>query len=172
MVTNYRYISIIPFSILFLPKVFITTDFVAFTEKIYDKNYILKYIKSYMLLFFLVSIVLLLFSILFAEKILTLFDENFSQFTDIYIILTFGVCGILIFRGLFGNLLSSIGKAHINYYIVLIALLINVISNYYLIPELGIKGAAITSAFLMWFTGLTSFVWFVFLYKKELKLNV
>ena len=40
MVTNYRYISLIPFSLLFLPRVFISTDFVAFTEKIYDKKYI------------------------------------------------------------------------------------------------------------------------------------
>ena len=53
MITNYRYISLIPFSLLFLPRVFIATDFVAFTEKIYDKNYIVNYIKSYMLFFFI-----------------------------------------------------------------------------------------------------------------------
>ena len=45
-VTNYRYISIIPFSLLFLPRVFITTDFVTFTEKIADRQYIMKYIKN------------------------------------------------------------------------------------------------------------------------------
>ena len=50
-VTNYRYISIIPFSLLFLPRVFITTDFVTFTEKIADRQYIMKYIKNYVLFF-------------------------------------------------------------------------------------------------------------------------
>lgn len=62
MVTNYRYVSIIPFSLLFLPRVFIATDFVAFTEKIYEAQYIFKYIKSYVLFFTLVSLLILLFS--------------------------------------------------------------------------------------------------------------
>ncbi|MCH3884273.1 polysaccharide biosynthesis C-terminal domain-containing protein [Tenacibaculum aquimarinum] len=167
MVTNYRYVSIIPFSILFLPRVFIATDFVAFTEKIYNKKYIFNYIKSYMLLFFIVSILLLLFSVLFAEEILSIFDDSFIQFSSSFIILTIGVSGILLLRGLFGNLLSSIGKAHVNYYIISVALIINVISNYYLIPNFGIKGAAITSALLMWFTGITSAICFAILYKKE-----
>ena len=79
-----------------------------------------------------------------------------------------GICGIYIFRGLFGNLLSSIGKAHVNYYITSVALIINLISNYFLIPEYGIKGAAITTSFLMWFTGILSFILFWILYKKLL----
>ncbi|WP_158841389.1 oligosaccharide flippase family protein [Polaribacter sp. L3A8] len=168
MVTNYRYISLIPFSLLFLPRVFIATDFVTFTENIYDKKYIVNYIKSYMLFFLITSCIMLLFSYLFAAQILTLLDPNFTQFVDTFLILMIGITGIYIFRGLFGNLLSSIGKAHINYYIASVALLINVCSNYYLIPKYGIKGAAITSAILMWFTGIISLFWFWFLYKKLL----
>ena len=168
MITNYRYISLIPFSLLFLPRVFIATDFVAFTEKIYDKNYIVDYMKSYMLFFLIISCVLLLFSFLFAEQILAILDRNFIQFVDTFLILMFGIVGIYIFRGLFGNLLSSIGKAHINYYIASFALIINIITNYYLIPKYGIKGAAITSTILMWFTGIISLIWFWYLYRKLL----
>lgn len=168
MITNYRYISLIPFSLLFLPRVFIATDFVAFTEKIYDKNYIVNYIKSYMLFFFMISCILLLFSFLFAEQILTIFDNNFTQFVDTFLILIFGIVGVYLFRGLFGNLLSSIGKAHVNYYIASLALIINIVTNYYLIPKYGIKGAAITSAFLMWLTGIISLILFWSLYKKLL----
>lgn len=168
MITTYRYISIIPFSLLFLPRVFIATDFVAFTEKIYDKKYIFNYIKSYMLFFLMISCLMFLISYLFAEQILTLLDSNFTQFVDTFLILMLGITGIYIFRGLFGNLLSSIGKAHINYYIASIALVINIIANFYLIPKYGIKGAAITSAILMWFTGIVSFIWFWVLYKKLL----
>ncbi|PQJ22977.1 oligosaccharide flippase family protein [Tenacibaculum sp. SG-28] len=62
-VTIYRYISIIPFSILFLPRVFITTDFVAFTEKIRDRKYIQRYIKSYLYLFTSISVFFVLFFI-------------------------------------------------------------------------------------------------------------
>lgn len=166
MVTNYRYISLIPFSLLFLPRVFMATDFVAFTEKIYDKTYIKNYIKSYMLLFLLISIVLVITSYFLGDFILKLLDNNFTKYTQTFFILMLGVCGIFIFRGLFGNLLSSIGKAHINYYIASVALLLNVISNYYLIPKYGIKGAALTSAILMWFTGIVSAIAFKVLYKK------
>ena len=168
MVTNYRYVSIIPFSLLFLPRVFIATDFVAFTEKIYDAQYIFKYIKSYVLFFTVVSLLILLFSWLFSVQILGLLDKEFTQFSDTFIILMIGICGIFILRGLFGNLLSSLGKAHLNYYIATLALVLNICANFYLIPNYGIKGAAITSAILMWFTGLLSYLLFIKLYKKLL----
>jgi O-antigen/teichoic acid export membrane protein len=167
MVTNFKYISLIPLSLLFLPRVFINTDFVAFTENIYNKNYIVKYIKSYLLLFFLISIGLSLFFMYFSEFILTLFDTNLVQYIDSFNILITGVFGILILRGLFGNLISSIGKAQVNFYITSIALLLNVVSNYYLIPKYGIKGAAITSAILMWFTGIGSALFFWWYYTNR-----
>jgi O-antigen/teichoic acid export membrane protein len=168
MVTNYRYISLIPFSLLFLPRIFINTDFVTFTEKIYDKTYIKQYIKSYMLLFLIISISVLIVSYFCGSLLLRLLDKSFVKYNTSFFILMIGISGIFIFRGLFGNLLSSIGKAHVNYYIATLALLLNIISNYYLIPELGIKGAAITSAILMWFTGILSFICFKQLYKKAL----
>ncbi|PQJ79220.1 oligosaccharide flippase family protein [Polaribacter porphyrae] len=168
MITNYRYISLIPFSLLFLPRVFIATDFVSFTEKIYDKNHIIKYIKSYMTFFFFVSVIALLISWFFTDEILSILDKNFIQFSDTFLILMIGITGIYIFRGLFGNLLSSIGKAHINYYIATFGVLLNIASNYYLIPKYGIIGAAFTSAILMWITGILSAVIFYFLYKKLL----
>lgn len=166
-VTNYRYISIIPFSLLFLPRVFITTDFVTFTEKIHQKDYINRYIKNYMLFFGVVSILLLLFSYFFAEQILYIFGVEYMDYADSFLILIMGIVGIYIFRGLFGNLLSSIGKIELNYYIISIAIVINVISNYYLIPLYGIKGAAITSAILMWFTGILSWLSFLYFFRKN-----
>jgi O-antigen/teichoic acid export membrane protein len=166
-VTHYRYVSIIPFSLLFLPRVFITTDFVTFTEKIHQKDYINKYIKNYMVFFGVVSILLVLFSYIFVEQILNIFGEEYTNYADSFLILILGITGIYIFRGLFGNLLSSIGKIKFNYYIISIAILINIISNYYLIPTYGIKGAAITSAILMWFTGVFSWLSFLYFYKKN-----
>lgn len=167
MVTNYKYISLIPISLLFLPRAFINTDFVSFTENIYNKKHIIKYIKSYMLLFTLASILLSVFLIGFSNFILNLFDSSFTKFNDAFVILIIGICGILIFRGLFGNLLSSIGKAHVNFYITSAALIINIVSNYYLIPKYGITGAAITSASLMWITGIATAITFWLLYNNR-----
>jgi O-antigen/teichoic acid export membrane protein len=167
MVTNYKYISLIPLSLLFLPRAFINADFVAFTEKINNKEYIIKYIKSYLLLFSIISLFICLFSYFSAAFILNIFDSKLTKFGTPFLILIIGVCGILIFRGLFGNLLSSIGKAHINFYITSIALVLNVISNLFLIPKYGITGAAITSAALMWITGIASTIIFWRLYNKR-----
>ena len=166
MVTVYKYVSLVPVSLLFISKAFITTDFVFFTEKIKNKEYIFNYIKSYMSLFFLISIVICGFSFFFSKEILTIFSEDFVIYSDSFLILIIGISGILIFRGLFGNLLCSIGKIEINSYIMAIALVLNILSNFYLIPIYGIKGAAITSALLMWFTGVFSCIWFLYLYKK------
>lgn len=165
-ITQYRYISLIPFSLLFLSQVFINTDFVTFTEQIKNKKFIFNYMKRYMIFFCFISVVICSICFLFSNQILMLLDPSFIELTIPFLILTVGICGVLIFRGLYGNLLSSIGKVHINYYIGGVALIINVISNYYLIPEFGITGAAITTAVLMWFTGIISYVWFLFLYKK------
>ena len=166
-VTNYRYISIIPFSLLFLPRVFITTDFVTFTEKIADREYIMKYIKNYVLFFAIISIIILVFSYLFASEILSIFGKEYMMYTDSFFILIIGIIGIFLLRGVFGNLLASIGRIEINYYIICMALLINILSNQYLIPIYGIKGAAITSAILMWFTGILSWLCFAYLYRKK-----
>jgi len=167
LVTAFKYISLIPFSFLFLSQAVMTTDFVNLTEKIYEKEYILNYIKNYIKLFTLISLGCLLFIYLFGAYILSFFEKDYSQYTITLFILTIGISGILILRGLFGNLLSSIGKAHINFITTSIAILLNLVFNYYLIPLYGINGAAITSAMLMWFTGILSALFFFYFFKQK-----
>ena len=167
IVTNYRYVSIIPFSLLFLPRIFIATDFVSLTEKIHQKKYIKDYINSYVMFFSIVSVMMVFFFYLFGHSMLTLFFGNdYEKYFDSFIILIFGIVGVYVFRGLFGNLLSSIGKTRTNYYITIFAIVINIVSNYYLIPHYGIKGAAMTSSLLMWLTGIVSWICFSYYYKK------
>ncbi len=165
-VTIYKYISLIPLSLLFLSRVFMTTDFVKITENISDKKYLKDYMKNYMLIFFILSSIILLFSMVFSKYILSFFGTSFVEYHMTFIILIVGICGILIFRGLYGNLLSAIGKASTNYWIALTAILLNIVLNYFLIPKFGIQGAAMTSAALMWFTGLLSAVLFFIYYRK------
>ncbi|TCP26673.1 O-antigen/teichoic acid export membrane protein [Tenacibaculum skagerrakense] len=167
-VTIYRYLTLIPFSLLFLPRVFITTDFVAFTEKIGNANYIRKYIKGYLLLFTLISLLICLTFYFSGIFFLALFDASFTKYNQNFLILTVGICGILMLRGLYGNLLSSIGQVKVNFYITSVAIIVNYIANQQLIPLYGIKGAAITTACLMWMTGVATLVCFHFLYKKFL----
>lgn len=166
MVTHYKYVSLIPFSLLFLPQVLIATDFVKITEQIHQKEIIKKYIKNYWMLFSIISGIIVLVSFIFAENILSLFQQDYSKYVSTFKLLIIGVVGILLFRGLFGNLLSALGKAHINYWIALLSLGLNLISNLYFIPKYGLVGAAITSASIMWLSGILSFWLFWFFYNK------
>lgn len=168
LVTTYRYVSIIPFSLLFLPRIFMTTDFVSFTENIYDKKYINNYIKSYMSLFSILSVIILVVSLFFSSEILNIFQKNYEDFSSSFFILMIGVIGIYMTRGLFGNLLSSIGKAKLNYYITISALALNILGNSYTIPKYGLKGAAIVTSILMWLTGVASLVLFKIHYRELL----
>ncbi len=166
-VTFYKYTSLIPMSLLFLPQILLTTDFVYLTENIKNKKYINNYIKSYASIFSVVSLFLLITAYLFAPIILAFFGEEYISFASTFFTLIIGVSGILILRGLFGNLLSAIGKAHLNFIISVLAIGVNVVSNYYFIPKYGILGAAITSAIIMWFTGLMTCVLF-FYYRNKI----
>ena len=160
IITIYKYVSLIPISILFLPRVLLTTDFVTLTKNHRDKTFIKNYIKNYLFLFLSLSVFIILFSFLFSEFFLGLFGEEFKQYTLTFRVLIIGITAILILRGLYGNLLSAIGKAYINYWISIIAIVINLISNYILIPKYGILGAAITSAIIMWVTSVLSVVFY------------
>jgi len=171
LVTAFKYISVIPYSLLFLSQVVIITDFVDFTEKINDRPYIKKYIKNYVQLFLIISLACILFIYLFGSKILSIFDTDYTNYNSSLMVLTIGISGILILRGIFGNLLSSIGKAHINFVITSIAVVLNILLNYNLIPKYGIFGAATTSAILMWFTGILSMLFFFYYFKKMVSEN-
>jgi len=165
-VTAFKYVSLIPFSLLFLSRVVITTDFVNFTEQINHKIYIKNYIKNYIKIFTIISLACVSVVSLFSTTILSFFDKDYLSYQSTLIILTIGISGILILRGLFGNLLSSIGKAHVNFIITSIALILNLGFNYYLIPKYGLLGAAITSSFLMWFSGILSLILFYYFFNK------
>lgn len=159
-ITYFKYVSIIPYSFLFLPSVLITADFVRLTENIEQKDIIHQYTKNYWKLFSLISFGLIGVSILFPRLILSIFNKDLEQHALTFQILIFGVVGVLMFRGLFGNLLSSIGKTHVNFWISSLSLLINIIANYWLIPIFGINGAAITSSVIMWLSGIASYLLF------------
>lgn len=169
LITHYKYVSIIPFSLLILPNILISTDFVTITENVKNQLFIKNYIKSFMALFSLISAIILGIFITFGKSILKIFGTIYTDYYNLFIILTLGVIGIFILRSLFGNLLSSIGKAHINYQIAISSLILNAVLNFHFIPQYGILGAGITSAIIMWFSGFLSLILFMYHYKRFLK---
>lgn len=170
-VTDYRYISLIPMSMLFMSNAFMATDFVTITERVLNKDYLFNYIKNYIWIFSIICSILLTCSYFFGETFLNLFDSGLVKYANSFFILTIGISSILILRGLFGNLLSSIGKVHINLFIAIVAIAINTVGNYKLIPTYGITGVSAASAFSMIFTSIVSSIAFLYYYKLYLKEN-
>lgn len=160
LVTIYKYLSLIPFSFLFIPSMIIATDFVRLTENIHNKNAIKDYTRKYWKIFSIVSVFVLILSFVFPKLILSLFFKGMENNVATFQILMVGTIGVLMWRGLFGNLLSSIGKMNLNFFISTGGLILNFILNSIFIPEFGIAGAAITTATIMWITGIMSFVMF------------
>lgn len=160
LVTVYKYLSLIPFSFLFIPSMIIATDFVRLTENIHNKNAIKDYTRKYWKIFSIVSVFVLILSFVFPKLILSLFFKGMENNVATFQILMVGTIGVLMWRGLFGNLLSSIGKMNLNFFISTGGLILNFILNSIFIPEFGIAGAAITTATIMWITGIMSFVMF------------
>lgn len=153
-------------SLLFLSSVVITTDFVNLTENIYRKKYTYGYIKNYLVLFTGIGIITSFILIFFANDILLLFGNEFLDYALSFKILVVGIMSILIIRGLYGNLLSALGKARMNYRIALLGIVLNIGLNYWLIPIYGLLGAAITSSVLMWVSGLLSAIVFHYYYGR------
>ena len=159
-VTVYKYVSLIPFSALFLSQIYMRAHFVELSRRLKDTSFLNTFRRRYHLLFGLIFAVFFAFCFFLRELLLGFFDSSFVAYSDVFLVLCFGVGGVFLLRGLYGNLLSAVGEARYNFYIAGFFLLLNVLSNAWLIPAYGLLGAAMTSAAMMWLSGLVS--WRVF----------
>jgi O-antigen/teichoic acid export membrane protein len=146
----------------------IATDFVRLTENIQNKKTTQNYINNYWKIFSVISGFVLIFSFAFPNLLLSIFFKETTDHIHTFQILMIGVIGVLLWRGIFGNLLSSIGKMNINFMISTGGLVLNFILNNFFIPKYGIMGAAITTAMIMWLSGLFSFILFKKYHSKML----
>jgi len=154
---QYKASSIIPFSLLMLSIAVLTTDFVKLaSDAVHNKQAIKQYYWNYLKIFSLVSIGILIFFYYGSELLLGLFGKDYQGHGDLMFIFAIGVVGGLLFRVPLGNLLSAIGWPKVNALFSVIVLLINLVANYFMIVRYGIKGAAITTSALMWFSGFLS----------------
>jgi len=165
-VTFYKYLSLIPLSLVIFPNAIITTDFVSLTSKIDNQRFIFQYIKQYLVFFLLAVSLFWTIHLLFIDHILTFFGKDFISYKKVYYLLLLGVTAVIMLRILFGNLLSAMGMAKINFWIAGFSVLLNVFLNLYFIPRMGILGAAITSAITMWISSFLSLFCFYYFLKK------
>ncbi len=155
-VSLYKYLTLIPFSVLFMSNAYMTAHFVELSAKMRDVEFIRNFIREYHLLFGFISIAFVVFCYFFGPMLLALFGDELLPYLEVFVVLSVGVTGILFLRGLYGNLLGAFGRSDLAFYAGLLGLVVNIVSNFWLIPKYGLMGAALTSAGVMWLTGLVS----------------
>ena len=166
---QYKAISLIPFSLLFLPTSMLKTDFVKLVQEAKNRLYLINYFKNFALIFSTISIILLLLTYFWGNSFISLFfGASYLDQSNLLFIFMIGISGAFIFRVPFGNLMAAIGWTKINTLISIATLITDVILNYFWIQKWGIIGAAYATSLLLWLSGFATFIVFL-VYLSKLK---
>lgn len=168
-VANYKVAILIPANITFLALTFMQSDFPLlaknYKNKIFLKNYIANYYKVF------IPVVLLIFGVglLLKKEILhVFFSEKYAGNSLPFLILLGGFCLNMLFRNLYGNLLSAVGKMKLNTLVSFLTLLLLPGFAFSLVPKFGIKGMALSLSLSM-FLGGALLMYAFYRYVKDLK---
>lgn len=168
LVATYKVASLIPFSLIFIPSVFMQTDFVYIAERYKDGHYLLNYYKKYCMVFLPITAAVLGVWYLFNDTIVLLFGQNYVDALPVMNILMINVFSTFLFRVPLGNILAAVGKAKWNSYSAVVLLVINLGLNYVLIPKYGVFGAACATVSAIGLSSVINVVLF-FVYLRSLK---
>lgn len=168
-VANYKVAILIPTNITFLALTFMQSDFPVLAKNYQNKSFLRNYISNYYKIFIPITLLVFIFGFVFKSELLNIFfGKRYSENTIVFIILLAGFCTNMLFRNLYGNLLSAVGKMKINTIISMLTLAILFSSAFLLINKFGVVGMAISLSLSMILGGfLLSFSFY--LYWKDLK---
>ena len=168
-VANYKVAILIPANITFLALTFMQSDFPVLTKNYRNKSFLQNYIANYYKIFIPVTTGILMFGFIFRREILHLFfSEKYGDNSAIFFILLTGFCLNMLFRNLYGNLLSAVGLMKTNTVISLFTLLLLVIFSFLLVGKYGVMGMAASLTLSMLIGGFLLTLSF-YLYWKDLK---
>lgn len=166
-VAYYKAATLIPFNLSFIPLAYIHTTFVNVSKNSDNKQWLLQYLKGYYSIFIPVGIALTGTLFLAGDFIFSFLKPEYLNSVPPYKVLLIGIFGSFLFRVPFGNLLPAIGKAKWNTAVSIIILSINLPANYFAIKHYGIIGAAYTTTFLMWLSGIINLILFLIWKKRD-----
>jgi len=170
-VATYKAASLIPFSLIFIPSVFMQTDFVYIAEKYEQKQYLISYYKKYLMVFLLITAVILGIWYSCGDLIVRIFGPEYIDAKPLINILMINVFTTFLFRVPLGNMLAAVGKASWNSYSAMALLGINLLLNLWLIPLFGVYGAAYATVSSIALSSLLNVILFL-VYLKQLDKKV
>ena len=160
-VAQYKVAIILPMNLMFIPMIFMQTDYPKLVENAKNRHYLQFYIRNYYKLFIPLVAAMLIIGYLLKDWIISfVFGSEYVQQGWIFYIILVAIAFNMCFRNLYGNLLSAVGLAHLNSRVAAISLLIMSILGYYFITTYEIVGAAIALAVTFMTMGIYSAVMF------------
>ena len=128
-----------------------------------DRQKLQELVKNGVRVIVILTTILSVFLMLFSKPILHVFGEAYEQANSALLILIIGHFLSTLF-GITQVYLNMTKKQVVLQYILIFAVLLNVLLNFLLIPKYGMKGAAIASALSVIFWNLLAALW---VYKKD-----
>ncbi len=159
-ISEYRTATIIPFNLSFFAVLYLNNDFVFLVENKLNKKKIREYLKNYTLLFtaFVAFVFIALFP--FAEFWWkdVLFNGAYISSVVYFKVLLFGTIAMILFRIPTGNILSAVGKVHLNTIIGYATVCINLVLSFILFKSYGVLGIAYSTVTVLFVSGIVMYV--------------
>lgn len=165
-VAEYNVAGLIPINILFLPIIFIKTDFSKIARNFKNKRFIKTYYSQFFVLFSIICTFGMLVAFFWGEWILSIFGKNYNPY-NIFIALMIGSCISILFRTPLTQMINAFGKTRYNSISGFLTILIDVLLNLYAIPKYGLIGAAWATTFSLLFSSILSLGYFLHYLKTE-----
>ncbi|WP_374445782.1 oligosaccharide flippase family protein [Epilithonimonas sp.] len=160
-VANYKVAILLPSNIPVLAISFMQSDYPLLSKNYQNKTFLTSYIKNYYKIFIPTCIVILGFFYTFKDFLLELFfGANYSDNSNLMMILLLGFTFGMLSRNLFGNLLPAVGKIEVNTWVSLISLMILCVTAYFLVNTFGIIGMGLSLSLVLIWEGSAYLIFF------------
>lgn len=160
-VAMFKVATIIPFNLMFLPSLIMTTDFVHFSKNHKNGKILSEYYYNYLKTILTISIIPFAILISFNKEILVLlYGEEYSDVASMSLYLNGAIFFSFLLRIPLGNILSAVGKANWNVVHSFIWLLLFIPLTAILFNYMGIEGVALSISIVIIASGFISLILF------------
>lgn len=157
ILASYKTATLIPFALTFIPSTIMTFVYPYFASHQDDKSWVrIRYVKLLKYCCGL-NVCISLFLIFFSKFIVRIcFGEEYLDCLPVFIVLAVGYFFTASLRIPGGNVLASLGKIKVNFYITVAMGVFNIIADVILIYCWGSIGAAISTLLVFLLSGVVS----------------
>ncbi|MCS3532311.1 oligosaccharide flippase family protein [Chryseobacterium sp. JUb7] len=168
-VADYRVAILIPSNVTFLALAFMQSDFTVLAKNYTNKIFLKHYISGYYKFFVPVCATIFIICSYFSKNILKLFfNEKYAENSGLFVVFMATFLLNILFRNLYGNLMSAVGKMAMNTKTSLFSLILLITLSFILVPKYHLMGMTISVSVTLIFSGLI-LAFFFYKYLKELK---